>query len=85
MKFDEYIYRNLSTRVGAKSTINKLEFDTEEEVPIFFYTYNYKPSLLDNIKNSSMEIGGEKRNSFSAAGNELLDSCPSIYSHISCY
>ncbi|KAM7512842.1 hypothetical protein LguiB_011717 [Lonicera macranthoides] len=61
------VQRKLSPRVGAKSAINKLEFEAEEEVPLFFYTCNYQPSLLNNMKNSSMEISGEKRNSFSAA------------------
>ncbi|XP_009803579.1 uncharacterized protein LOC107805256 isoform X2 [Nicotiana tabacum] len=33
--------------------VDRDEFEAEEDVPLFLYTYNYKPSLLEDSENSS--------------------------------
>uniref|UniRef100_A0A5B7CAH7 Protein ABIL5 n=1 Tax=Davidia involucrata TaxID=16924 RepID=A0A5B7CAH7_DAVIN len=48
----------------AARTSNKHEFEAEEEVPLFLYTYNHKPSLA---KNSTMDIVAKEKDPSAAS------------------
>ncbi|KAK3034332.1 hypothetical protein RJ639_032230 [Escallonia herrerae] len=57
----------------AVKTRAKHEFKAEEEVPLFLYTYNFKPSLVRNLANDE---GAKKRDGFSAPALSLyFDDC----------
>lgn len=46
-------------------TLDNDEFEAEEDVPLFLYTYNFKPSLLEDSKQtSSFSPPGKTKNTF---------------------
>lgn len=54
-------------------TLRKDRFEAEEDVPLFLYTYNFKPSLLEDSKQkSSFSSPGKKKNIFTSFSKDMF-------------